>query len=53
MEETRMDRLEPTRRESDFLGEVQVPAHAFWGVHTYRALQNFPISGHPIGRWMF
>lgn len=45
-----MDRLEPTRRESDFLGEVQVPAHAFWGVHTYRALQNFPISGHPIGR---
>ena len=38
----------PTRRESDSLGTVEVPADAYWGVHTMRALENFPISKRPI-----
>ena len=38
----------PTRSESDSLGTVEVPADAYWGVHTMRALENFPISKRPI-----
>jgi aspartate ammonia-lyase len=38
-----------TRREHDLLGEREVPADAYWGIHTLRALENFPISGQPIG----
>lgn len=37
-----------TRTEHDFLGEKQIPAQAYWGVHTARALENFPISGRAI-----
>jgi aspartate ammonia-lyase len=37
-----------TRTESDFLGPKEIPAHAYWGVHTARALENFPITGTPI-----
>ena len=37
-----------TRREHDSLGEVDVPANAYWGVQTARAITNFPISGIPI-----
>lgn len=33
------------RIEKDSLGEVQVPARAFYGVQTQRAVLNFPISG--------
>lgn len=36
------------RTESDFLGDKQIPASAYWGVHAARALENFPISGTPI-----
>ncbi len=38
-----------TRREHDFLGEKDIPAHAYWGVHTARAVENFPISGQLVG----
>ncbi|HEY9323378.1 MAG TPA: aspartate ammonia-lyase [Agromyces sp.] len=38
----------PTRTETDSLGSVEVPADAYWGVHTMRALENFPISKRPI-----
>ncbi|MFX1519598.1 MAG: lyase family protein, partial [Promethearchaeota archaeon] len=34
-----------TRTERDVLGEVEVPANAYWGVNTQRAIQNFQISG--------
>lgn len=34
-----------TRTETDFLGEKQIPADAPWGIHTARALENFPIPG--------
>jgi aspartate ammonia-lyase len=36
------------RTERDFLGEVHIPRGAYWGVHTARALENFPISGTPL-----
>ena len=36
------------RLEHDFLGEKQIPAQAYWGVHTARAVENFPISGTRI-----
>ncbi|GAA3645683.1 aspartate ammonia-lyase [Nocardioides ginsengisoli] len=38
-----------TRIELDSLGPHEVPATAYWGVHTARALANFPISGTPVG----
>ena len=34
-----------TRVERDPLGELRVPADAYYGVQTQRALENFPISG--------
>ena len=37
-----------TRTETDSLGAMQVPADAYWGVHTARALENFPIAKRPI-----
>src|ERR1700691_1895292 len=40
-----------TRREHDMLGEVEVPADAYWGVHTLRAVDNFPITGVPVGHF--
>jgi aspartate ammonia-lyase len=43
--------LVETRTEHDLLGEVAVPASAYWGVHTLRAVENFPITGVPIGHF--
>ena len=37
------------RLEHDSLGEMAVPARAYYGIHTMRALENFPISSVPIG----
>src|SRR6478609_3722635 len=34
-----------TRTEKDLLGEKQIPADAYYGVQTIRALENFQISG--------
>jgi aspartate ammonia-lyase len=39
------------RVEHDLLGDREIPAAAYWGVHTLRAVENFPISGRPIGLW--
>ena len=36
------------RYEHDLLGDRAVPAGAYYGVHTLRALENFPITGMPI-----
>ncbi|MCU4718333.1 class II fumarate hydratase [Halapricum hydrolyticum] len=38
------------RTESDSLGEMQVPADAYWGAQTQRAVENFPISDARFGR---
>lgn len=39
------------RLEHDLLGELEVPKDAYWGIHTARAVENFPISGVPIGHY--
>jgi aspartate ammonia-lyase len=36
------------RMEHDLLGDRAVPANAYYGVHTLRAVENFPITGTPI-----
>lgn len=36
------------RLESDFLGSKEVPAHAYYGIQTLRAAENFPITGYTI-----
>jgi len=40
-----------TRTEHDLLGEKQVPANAYYGVQTMRALENFQLSGIPINHY--
>jgi aspartate ammonia-lyase len=39
------------RLEHDLLGEREIPAQAYWGIHTLRALENFPISGIPLSTY--
>jgi fumarate hydratase class II len=41
---------EDFRTESDSLGEMQVPADAYWGAQTQRAVENFPISSITFSR---
>src|SRR5438270_4567603 len=36
------------RVEKDSMGEVKVPARAYYGAQTQRAVENFPISGQPL-----
>ena len=36
------------RTERDSMGEVQVPALAYYGAQTQRAVENFPVSGWPL-----
>ncbi|MGW1412443.1 aspartate ammonia-lyase [Streptomyces sp. NPDC002403] len=48
------DVLPPTavqRTEHDLLGDRQVPADAYWGIHTLRAVENFPITGKTIAEY--
>ncbi|MEV6671418.1 aspartate ammonia-lyase [Streptomyces sp. NPDC051162] len=42
-----LDRAE-FRTEHDLLGDRGVPAAAYYGVHTLRAVENFPVTGTPI-----
>ncbi|MGD0932053.1 MAG: aspartate ammonia-lyase [Candidatus Korobacteraceae bacterium] len=42
--------VNPIRVEKDSLGHKDVPGHAYYGIQTARAVENFPISGlraHP------
>ncbi len=40
-----------TRTEKDLLGSKEIPANAYYGVQTARALENFQISGVPINHY--
>ena len=40
-----------TRIEHDLIGDIEVPKDALWGVHTARAVANFPITGVSIGHY--
>jgi fumarate hydratase class II len=42
--------MSQTRNERDSMGEVEVPAAAYYGAQTQRAAGNFPISGWRFGR---
>ena len=35
-----------TRKEHDFIGELELPDDIYYGVQTYRALNNFKMTGH-------
>ncbi len=43
--------MSETRVEKDSMGEMTVPAKAYWGAQTQRAVENFPISGYKFGRY--
>ncbi len=36
------------RRDKDLLGERDLPDEAYYGVHTLRAAENFPLSGYRV-----
>ena len=38
------------RTEHDSMGDVQVPAQAYYGAQTQRAVDNFPVSGWTLNR---
>lgn len=46
--ETALDETAATRLESDSLGSMAIPVDAYWGIHTARALENFPITRRAI-----
>src|SRR3954465_444528 len=41
---TMADPKQPSRSEKDSMGELKVPADAYYGAQTGRAVENFPIS---------
>ena len=41
----------PVRTESDSLGVMDIPAEAYWGIHTARALNNFPITRRALSNY--
>ena len=40
--------MSPFRTERDSMGEVRLPADAYYGAQTQRAVENFPISGRAL-----
>jgi aspartate ammonia-lyase len=38
------------RRETDLLGSRDIPADVLWGIHTLRAIENFPLAKRPVHR---
>ncbi len=38
------------RIETDSMGDMKVPQDVYWGAHTQRAIENFPISGFRFPR---
>lgn len=40
-----------TRTEHDLLGTLEIPAEAYYGIHTLRAVGNFPITGRTISSY--
>lgn len=43
-----MSRIEKERIETDWIGERTLPAGALFGIHTARAVENFPLSRRPV-----
>lgn len=40
--------MNATRTEQDMIGSLQVPADAYYGIHSLRAAENFPITGQRL-----
>ena len=40
--------MDATRTEEDMLGKKAVPQNALYGIHTVRALENFPLTGRHV-----
>lgn len=40
--------MQKFRIETDLLGSREIPSESLWGIHTLRAIENFPISGRLI-----
>jgi aspartate ammonia-lyase len=38
------------RLEYDLLGSKEIPASAYYGIQTQRAVENFPITGYKAAR---
>jgi len=36
------------RKEKDLLGEMEIPADCLYGIHTLRAVENFPLAGRAV-----
>jgi aspartate ammonia-lyase len=49
--QTRQKTSGQTRVEKDLLGEKEIPAEAYYGVQTARALENFQLSGIAINHY--
>ena len=45
--------LTDVRREHDSLGEREVPNHAYYGIQTLRAKENFPFSGIHVSHYEY
>ncbi len=43
-----MEKRDNYRVERDLLGEMEIPAEALYGIHTARALINFPLTGRVV-----
>ena len=46
-----MNKKTDFRIEKDFLGSAEIPQDAYWGIHSLRAAENFPITGTLVARW--
>jgi len=46
-----MSSVVSTRLEEDLLGTLEVPADAYYGIQTLRALKNFNLSGVPLSEF--
>jgi aspartate ammonia-lyase len=44
--------FQTNRTEEDLLGALEVPAGAYWGIHTERAIANFPLSGRRVNPFL-
>jgi aspartate ammonia-lyase len=40
--------MSTVRVEHDSLGQRELPAEALYGIHTERAVENFPLAGRPV-----
>ena len=39
------------RTEHDLLGDREIPDRVHWGIHTLRAVENFPVTGTTVALW--